>query len=113
MPVKSNSSVVYTSITIHIAPMLDVTNREFRQLMRILSKRCILWTEMVVDETIVYTKDLEFHLEYERESSHPIICQLRGNHPDTILPATQTILEYGYDEVNINMDCPCNRVSGI
>jgi tRNA-dihydrouridine synthase A len=99
--------------SLHIAPMLDVTTREFRQLMRILSKRCVLWTEMVVDETIVHTQELDYHLGYEKKSSHPIVCQLGGSNTNTIRPAVKTILDYGYDEVNINMDCPSNRVAGL
>ena len=56
------------AMSLHIAPMLDVTNREFRQLVRILSRRCVLWTEMVVDETILYTNDLGHHLDYDTNS---------------------------------------------
>lgn len=47
----------------HIAPMLDVSTPEFRNFMRILSKRAILWTEMVVDETILYSNNLDYHLK--------------------------------------------------
>ena len=97
--------------TLGIAPMLDVTNREFRQLMRILSKRCILWTEMVVDETLIYTNDLDQHLGYDRTTSHPIVCQLGGNRPELMIPAVHKVMKYGYDEININMDCPSQRVA--
>lgn len=91
--------------------MLDVTNREFRQLMRILSKRVTLWTEMVVDGTILHSDDLENHLGYEEHNSHPIVCQLGGNNPDTISKAVATVLEYGFDEININMGCPSSLVA--
>jgi tRNA-dihydrouridine synthase A len=68
---------------------------------------------MVVDETILYTQDLDYHLKYEPET-HPIICQLGGNNPETIRPAVRVILEkYDYDEININMGCPTNRVAGL
>ena len=97
---------------LHIAPMLDVTNREFRKLMRILSKRCVLWTEMVVDETILHTQDLDFHLKHD-DDSPPIVCQIGGNNPETIGPATSVILnDYCYSRIDINMDCPSNRVAG-
>ena len=98
--------------TIHIAPMLDVTNRECRYLLRILSKRVVLWTEMVVDTTIIYCDDINFHLEYDRDISHPIICQIGGNDPTQIKQATLTVLKYGYDEINLNMGCPSNHVTG-
>lgn len=77
--------------------------------MRILSKKCVLWTEMVVDETIIHSETPDYHLKYEPDS-HPIVCQIGGNSPDTIDPATRMVLEqYEYDEININMDCPSNR----
>lgn len=98
---------------LHIAPMMGVTNREFRQLMRILSKRAILWTEMIADNTIVYTKHLDRPLEYERHNSHPIVVQLGGNNADHLRKATEIVLrDYDYDEVNLNCGCPSSRVAG-
>jgi tRNA-dihydrouridine synthase A len=97
--------------SIHIAPMINVTYREFRQLMRILSKRAVIWKEMVVDATVVHTVDLDFYLEYERHNSHPIVCQVGGNDPETLRRATRKVLEYGYDEVNLNMGCPSKLVA--
>ena len=44
---------------LHIAPMLNYSTREFRQLLRILSRRAVIWTEMVVDETIAHAENLE------------------------------------------------------
>ena len=97
---------------LHIAPMLNYSTREFRQLMRILSKRLTLWTEMVVDETVAHAPKLDEHLAYD-ESQHPIVCQIGGNSPQSCGEATSIVLErYGYDEVNLNIDCPSERVSG-
>ena len=98
--------------SLHIAPMLDVSTLEFRQLMRIMSNRCVLWTEMVVDETIAYSDVLDVHLGFGEET-HPIICQIGGNNPELCGRGTKIIEEYGYDEVNLNVDCPSNRVSGV
>lgn len=95
----------------HIAPMINVTYREFRQLMRILSKRAVLWKEMVVDSTVVHTVDLDFYLAYERSNSHPIVCQVGGNDPIMLQHATKKVLQYGYDEVNLNMGCPSRLVA--
>jgi tRNA-dihydrouridine synthase A len=100
-----------SSKTLHIAPMLHVSNREFRHLFRIMSKKCVLWTEMVVDETVVYSQEVEDHLGYDPETS-PIICQIGGNSPDYAGKAVQIIEKYGYDEINLNVDCPSDRVSG-
>eukprot|EP00536_Pseudo-nitzschia_multiseries_P007086 jgi/Psemu1/324602/estExt_fgenesh1_pg.C_1600014 len=122
--------------SLHIAPMIRVSNREFRQLIRILSKRCVLWTEMVVDETIYYCsrskssssgvtadgikdtgsinkENVDIHLGYDRSVEHPIVCQIGGIHPaHTAFTSQIVVKEYGYDEVNLNMGCPSNRVSG-
>ncbi|MGK3741211.1 MAG: tRNA-dihydrouridine synthase A [Bacillariaceae sp.] len=118
--------------SLHIAPMIRVTNREFRQLMRILSKRCVLWTEMVVDETIFYCskskspststgdatstfnrEKVDVHLDYDRSMEHPIICQIGGIDPEHTAYTSRIVVdEYGYDEINLNMDCPSDRVQG-
>jgi len=95
---------------IGIAPMLAITTREFRQLMRILSKRVTLWTEMVVDATILNTDDLDNHLAYEETNSHPIVCQIGGSNPETISQAIAKVVSFGYDEININMGCPSHLV---
>lgn len=97
--------------TLHIAPMLHYSTREFRQLMRILSKRITLWTEMVVDDTIENVKNLDEHLAYPPEQK-PIVCQIGGNSPFLCGKATQVVEEYGYDAIDFNIDCPSDRVSG-
>lgn len=97
---------------LHIAPMLHYSTREFRQLLRILSKRVIVWTEMVVDDTIKNAYNLDAHLGYDIEQ-HPIVCQIGGNSPELCGSATAVVLEqYNYDEINLNIDCPSERVSG-
>jgi len=96
---------------LHIAPMLDVSTPEFLNLFRILSKRAVLWTEMVVDETIMHTKHLDHHLAYSPELS-PVICQIGGRDAESCSYATKVVERYGYDEVNLNIDCPSSRVSG-
>ena len=97
---------------LHIAPMLHYSTREFRQLLRILSKRVIVWTEMVVDDTIKNAHNLDAHLGYDIEQ-HPIVCQIGGNSPQLCGNATSVVLErYNYDEINLNIDCPSERVSG-
>lgn len=97
---------------LHIAPMLNYSTREFSQLMRILSKHLTLWTEMVVDETVAHSPNLDEHLAYD-ESQHPIVCQIGGNSPELCGEATSIVMERcGYDEINLNIDCPSERVSG-
>jgi tRNA-dihydrouridine synthase A len=117
---------------LHIAPMLHVSTVEFRELFRILSKRCILWTEMIVDETLVYntlpdaSKDKRPRSPPEHllppPTSRPtttstkpgiIICQLGGIRPDWTAIASRWVVAAGYKyEINLNLDCPSNRVQG-
>ncbi len=92
--------------------MLDVTTPEFHHWIRLLSKRVILWTEMVVDETIVFTNDLDHHMAISSPNLHPIICQIGGRSSEYCATATQVVRRYGYQEVNLNVDCPSSRVSG-
>ena len=116
---------------LHIAPMLNVSTIEFRNFMRILTKRCVIWTEMIVDETIFYNRQPKFDSEFETncdqkycvpqhllpsvfEQEHPIICQIGGICPEWTAVATHIILEAGYNqgEINLNLDCPSTRVQG-
>lgn len=98
---------------LHIAPMLDFSKREFRKLFSILSTRLVVWTDMVVDDTIAHSERLEDILEPDRDLPNRQICQIGGNSPEMCGKATQVVeLEYQYDEVNLNIDCPSDRVSG-
>lgn len=92
--------------------MLDVSTPEFHHLVRILTKHAILWTEMVVDETIVYTNNLDEHLKIASRDLHPIICQIGGRSAKYCAEATKAVRGYGYDGINLNVDCPSSRVSG-
>ena len=97
---------------LHVAPMLDYSKREFRKLFSILSTRLVVWTDMVVDETIAHTERLEDILERDKDLPNKQICQIGGNSDELCGKATQVVeLIYGYDEVNLNIDCPSDRVS--
>ncbi|CAD7937145.1 unnamed protein product [Amoebophrya sp. A120] len=99
--------------TLDLAPMLDVTTREFRYFMRLLSRRMVNWTEMHVDQTILHSDNLDYHLDYCRVEE-PMVLQLGGNDPDTCAKATEIIAgeKYQYKHVNLNCGCPSDRVSG-
>ena len=98
---------------LHIAPMLDYSKREFRKLFSILSTRLVVWTDMVVDETIAHSDVLQDILEPDRDLPNRQVCQIGGNSPELCGNATSIVeLVYGYDEVNLNIDCPSDRVSG-
>uniref|UniRef100_A0A7S4UYX0 DUS-like FMN-binding domain-containing protein n=1 Tax=Alexandrium monilatum TaxID=311494 RepID=A0A7S4UYX0_9DINO len=98
---------------LQIAPMLDVSYKDFRQFMRILSRRSQLWTEMVVDNTLRFSQKegrrLDGFLDFG-PSEHPIVCQLGGSEPQSLAEAAQILETWGYDEINLNVGCPSDRV---
>ncbi|KAL8439080.1 hypothetical protein Efla_007767 [Eimeria flavescens] len=93
-----------------VAPMIAVTNTHFRQFIRLLTRHATLYTEMVVDSTILHnTHQIEEHLGFA-ESEHPIVCQLGGSRPDSVAEAASWVERAGFDEVNLNVGCPSCRV---
>ena len=98
---------------LHIAPMLNISKREFRRLFAILSTKVVLWTDMVVDSTIAHSDKLEDVLEGDFENVPNVqVCQIGGNSPELCGDSTRIVVEdYGYHEVNLNIDCPSDRVS--
>ena len=90
---------------LHIAPMLAVSTPEFRYFHRLLSRHTIIWTEMVVDETLVHAPD--FPLEYAPN----VIIQLGGNNPDWTRQSMKIIQQAGFAHVNLNAGCPSHRVA--
>ncbi|GIX64130.1 dihydrouridine synthase, putative [Babesia caballi] len=98
---------------VQIAPMLDVTYYEFRQFMRMITKRAQLWTEMMPDATLLHGERETVHRMLESDPNEsPIVVQLGGNNAGTLKEAAKVALAYGYDEVNLNCGCPSARVSG-
>ena len=92
--------------------MMGVTFREFRYFCRLLTRHAVLWTEMIVDDTIVHTDHLEYHLGYDKDVEPPIICQIGGNQADLAAQVTRVVTrDYGYHEINLNAGCPSHRVA--
>ena len=94
-----------------VAPMMDWTDVHFRSLARLLSKKTWLYTEMVVDTTLLHNPDVGRFLEFP-ESQRPVVCQLGGSDPAKLAAAAAVAARYGYDEVNLNCGCPSDRVAG-
>lgn len=93
-----------------VAPMLDWTDRHFRYLVRLISRRVRLYTEMVVDQSILLgnrPKLLDFSPE-----EHPVALQLGGSVPEKLAEAARIGEAWGYDEINLNLGCPSERVQG-
>jgi tRNA-dihydrouridine synthase A len=90
-----------------VAPMLDWTDRHCRYFLRLLSKHTLLYTEMVTTGAIIYGKG--DYLGFNNEE-HPIAVQLGGSDPSDMARCAVLSQERGYDEVNINVGCPSDRV---
>jgi len=94
--------------SIAVAPMMDWTDRHCRYFLRLLSPGAFLYTEMVTAAAI-HHGDSERFLRYNK-NEHPIALQLGGSNPEWMASATSKAAAYGYDEININVGCPSDRV---
>jgi len=89
--------------------MLEYTDRHFRYLLRLITNKTFLYTEMVTTGALLYGKDPERYLKFS-EVEQPIALQLGGNNPDHLGQAAFMAQNYGYNEVNLNAGCPSPRV---
>lgn len=102
------TGVTPLSRRLSVAPMMDWTDRHCRYFHRVLSQHTLLYTEMVTAPALVFG-DAERLLEFNDEE-HPVALQLGGSDPDQLAKATRMACDAGYDEVNINIGCPSDRV---
>ncbi|WP_425052725.1 tRNA dihydrouridine(20/20a) synthase DusA [Psychromarinibacter sp. S121] len=91
-----------------VAPMMDWTDRHCRYLHRLLSRRTLLYTEMVTAPALV-RGDAQ-HLLRFHAAEHPVAVQLGGSDPAELAQAARMAADEGYDEVNLNVGCPSDRV---
>ena len=94
--------------TFSVAPMMDWTDRHCRAFHRCLSKRALLWTEMVTADAVIHG-DRERLIGFS-EAEHPLVLQLGGSDPEKLRQASKIAEDWGYDEVNLNCGCPSDRV---
>jgi tRNA-dihydrouridine synthase A len=106
MTTPSNTNK-YDSNRFSVAPMLDWTDRHCRYFHRLLSSQTLLYTEMVTTGAIIHGRG-DF-LQYSDEE-HPISLQLGGSNPQDLAHCAKLAQERGYDEVNLNVGCPSDRV---
>ncbi|WP_082469569.1 tRNA dihydrouridine(20/20a) synthase DusA [Vibrio furnissii] len=95
------------SCRLSVAPMLDWTDRHCRYFHRLLSSQTLLYTEMVTTGAIIHGKG-DF-LAYNEEE-HPLALQLGGSNPVDLARCAKLAQERGYDEINLNVGCPSDRV---
>lgn len=91
-----------------VAPMMDWTDRHCRSFHRILSRRARLYTEMVTTGALIHgprERLLAYH-----PAEHPVALQLGGSEPDDLARCARMAEDAGYDEVNLNIGCPSERV---
>ena len=91
-----------------VAPMLDWTDRHCRYFLRLCAPHARLYTEMIATGALLHG-DVEKHLGFD-PSEHPVAAQLGGSEPDELAECARMIERRGYDEVNLNVGCPSERV---
>jgi len=91
-----------------VAPMMDWTDRHCRYFHRLLSKETQLWSEMVTTKAIL-NGDKNRLLDFDA-AEHPLVLQLGGSESDEMAQCAKIAQNWGYDEVNINVGCPSDRV---
>ena len=95
---------------ISIAPMVDRTDKNFRNFVRMINKDVLLYTEMITAQAIL-NGDLDYILGFN-EVGHPIVLQIAATNPKEAYEAIKIAEKYNYDEINLNVGCPSDRVSG-
>lgn len=91
-----------------VAPMLDWSDRHFRYFVRLISRRVLLYTEMVTTAAVL-RGDRNRLLNYHPHE-HPLAIQLGGSDPDALSQCARIAEDFGFDEVNLNVGCPSDRV---
>ena len=88
--------------------MMDVTDRHCRFFLRQVNAKARLYTEMITTGALIHG-DVPRHLDFNKEE-HPVALQLGGSEPDDLARCAKLGEEYGYDEINLNIGCPSERV---
>ena len=96
------------NFTVSVAPMMDWTDRHCRWFHRRLTARALLYTEMVVADAVIHG-DKDYLIAFNPEE-HPVALQIGGSDPAKLAAASKVGAQFGYDEININIGCPSDRV---
>jgi len=103
-----NMTLKKFSRKISVAPMLDWTDRHERYFLRLISKHCLLYTEMVTTGALLHG-DQARHLDFNPKEQ-PLALQLGGSDPIELAKCAQLAEKWGYSEINLNVGCPSDRV---
>lgn len=94
--------------TLSVAPMMDCTDRHDRYLLRLISRRILLYTEMITANALMHGDPARL-LAYD-PFEHPLALQVGGSEPGPMTAAARLAEDYGFAEININVGCPSERV---
>ncbi|MBN2631362.1 MAG: tRNA dihydrouridine(20/20a) synthase DusA [Rhodobacteraceae bacterium] len=98
----------YGSHRLSVAPMMDWTDRHCRFFHRLMTRRAMLYTEMVTAPAVLHGPKARL-LDYSAQE-HPVALQLGGSDPAELAAAVRIARDWGYDEINLNVGCPSDRV---
>lgn len=93
---------------ISIAPMMDWTDRHCRYFLRLLTRHALLYTEMVTAGAVL--RGDQNRLLAHDPAEHPLVLQLGGSEPSALAQAARVGADFGFDEINLNVGCPSDRV---
>ena len=106
--IKSDKIENTKDFRISVAPMMDWTTRDYRFFARLFNPNIVLYTEMVTTGAIIHG-DAKRHLDFNLQE-HPLVLQLGGSNPQDLATCTKMAEDWGYNEVNLNVGCPSDRV---
>src|SRR5271156_5597018 len=110
MPIKSEETHDISPWRFYIAPMMEWTDRHCRFFHRLLTRRALLYTEMLTTGAVLHgdrARLLRFHA-----AEHPLALQLGGAEPRALAECAWIGADAGFDEINLNVGCPSDRVQG-
>ncbi|WP_051081721.1 tRNA dihydrouridine(20/20a) synthase DusA [Thioalkalivibrio sulfidiphilus] len=109
LPGSYDASLAHAlSRRVSVAPMMDWTDRHCRYFLRLISRHTLLYTEMVTTGALLHG-DRERFLAFDPDE-HPLALQLGGSEPEELAACARMAEDHGYDEVNLNVGCPSDRV---
>ena len=90
--------------------MMDCTDKHFRMIMRKITSHALLYTEMIVAQSLIFSNKRDNFLNFNKEE-HPISIQFGGDNPKYLSEVAKMAEDWGYDEINFNAGCPSSKVS--
>ena len=109
---KDDDSKTLEQHAFSVAPMMDYTDRHQRYLMRLITNKAVLYTEMVAANALVRTDNTWRFLEADFNAENPLVLQLGGSDISQVRDAAKVAKSAAYHEINLNVGCPSPKVAG-